>query len=97
LNSLKLLDLTANRIKVIENVNHLKCLEDFWLGYNLLESFDSLSEFTDDIKLNAIYLEHNPVVLAVTAQVYCDTVKKYCPHINQIDADILGDINLDQR
>ena len=41
-------------------------------------------------QLSVIYLEHNPVAKGSKRE-YLDDVKRRCPHILQIDADMVAD------
>lgn len=56
--SLKLLELGDNRIRVMENLDHLPSLESLWLGRNKLEQIQNLESL---VKLKSLSLQSNRI------------------------------------
>merc|ERR1712194_233390 len=82
-----ILDLTANQIKKIENLQNCKELEELWMGSNFVESFDDIDN-VKDCKLETIYLERNPVE---SNPDYRSILLNKLPNLLQIDANMVED------
>lgn len=61
LRNLRLLDLSGNQIVVVEGVEELVALEEFWANDNKIESLEAVSEALEGAAgLRTVYLEGNP-------------------------------------
>jgi protein phosphatase 1 regulatory subunit 7 len=56
-----ILDLGANRIRFIPDMQTNVALEDLWLNDNQITSFEDLQYLVHNKKLQTLYLERNPV------------------------------------
>ena len=83
LTSLKILDIGANEIEKIENVDALTQLEELWLNDNQINTFEGLEKVTKTLK--TIYLERNPIQLNNDATVYQKEILKQLPNLTQLD------------
>ena len=61
LTKLNTLDFSSNKIKKIENLNHLSLLEEFWMSGNLVETYDDIEQLANCKNIKTVYLEHNPI------------------------------------
>lgn len=83
---LRTLDIGNNEIEVIENVSHLKDLEEFWASYNKIESLANLHEELGGLpNLETVYLEGNPCQMNDMAG-YRRKIMLALPQVQQIDA-----------
>lgn len=83
---LRTLDIGNNEITAIENVSHLKDLEEFWASYNKIESLANLHEELGGLpNLETVYLEGNPCQRNDMAG-YRRKVMLALPQVQQIDA-----------
>ena len=81
---LNTLDLTSNRVKTLTGLNTLKSLEELWMGYNLVDSFDAVAALdAKAVQLKTIYLEHNPISRDFN---YRKQLKVIHPTLTQIDS-----------
>ena len=81
-----MLDISNNRISKLENVSHLKNLEEFWASTNGFADFrDVERELKDKEKLETVYFEANPLQLNGPA-VYRNKIRLALPQVKQIDA-----------
>lgn len=72
----------------IENLNHLRNLEEFWANNNQFDNdvYDQIEKELGSIKtLTTVYLEGNPMHLKNRAT-YRNKIKLFLPNIKQIDA-----------
>ena len=88
---LSVLDLTANRISRLGPAALAPCgaLEDLWLGYNRLGSFEALAlpRLREACpRLATLYLEHCPVARDFE---YRMALARALPQLRQIDADAI--------
>jgi protein phosphatase 1 regulatory subunit 7 len=82
------IDLTANRLTRLGGAFDAQAaLEDLWLGYNRLASFEALSLprlARSCPRLATVYLEHNDIARDWE---YRKTLARLLPSVTQIDAD----------
>lgn len=61
LRNLRVLDLSGNQIVVVEGVEHLVALEEFWANDNMIESLEAVGEALEGAAgIETVYLEGNP-------------------------------------
>lgn len=82
---LETLDLAKNRIKKIENVNHLKNMQEFWINDNQINDWKCLDNLKDNEKLETVYLERNPIASDVQ---YRKKIMLTIPWLQKIDATL---------
>jgi Leucine-rich repeat (LRR) protein len=81
-----LLDISNNQVSKLENLSHLKNLEELWASNNQLSSFEEVErELRDKEELNTVYFEGNPLQTRAPA-LYRNKVRLALPQIQQIDA-----------
>lgn len=70
----------------LENISHLKNLEELWASNNELSSFEEVErELRDKENLQTVYFEGNPLQTKGPA-VYRNKVRLALPQVKQIDA-----------
>lgn len=70
----------------LENISHLKNLEELWASSNELSSFEEVErELRDKEQLQTVYFEGNPLQTRGPA-VYRNKVRLALPQVKQIDA-----------
>ena len=79
------LDLAGNRIKLIQGLNRLINLEEFWFNDNLVEDWSQLNGLSGATQLATVYLERNPIQKDVN---YRRKIKLALPSLTQIDASL---------
>ena len=79
------LDLAGNRIKLIQGLNTLINLEEFWFNDNLVEDWSQLNGLSGATQLATVYLERNPIQKDVN---YRRKIKLALPSLTQIDASL---------
>jgi protein phosphatase 1 regulatory subunit 7 len=82
------LDLAANRIVTIENLEALTNLEEFWFNDNLLDNWGQLNNLQQATKLQTVYLERNPIWKDGKDVNYRRKIKLALPSLTQIDATL---------
>lgn len=82
---LQTLDLAGNKIKLLQGLNTLNQLEEFWFNDNLLEDWSQLQELAGATKLATVYFERNPIQKDVN---YRRKIKMALPSLTQIDASL---------
>merc|ERR1739838_958495 len=81
---LQTLDVALNKISVIENIDHLQELEEFWANNNEFGDWENVKELAECKKLITVYLENNPVQTE-HRQVYRRRLQATMPKLKQID------------
>ena len=85
-----MLDISNNKIAHLENLSHLRNLEELWASNNLLASFEEVERELKGIEtLETVYFEGNPLQMKGPA-VYRNKVRLALPQIKQIDASKLN-------
>ena len=79
------LDLAGNRINLIQGLNTLINLEEFWFNDNLVEDWSQLNGLSGATQLATVYLERNPIQKDVN---YRRKIKLALPSLTQIDASL---------
>jgi hypothetical protein len=79
-------DLSGNRVKSLEGVEGLAALEELWMSYNEMATFDDLNPLTRLRNLRCVYLEHNPVYKEFE---YRKRVAALLPELVQLDATMI--------
>jgi Leucine-rich repeat (LRR) protein len=80
------LDISNNQISKLENLSHLKNLEELWASNNQLSSFEEVErELRDKEDLSTVYFEGNPLQTRAPV-LYRNKVRLALPQIQQIDA-----------
>lgn len=83
---LQTLDLAGNRIKLLQGLDKLEHLEEFWLNDNLVEDWAQLSQgLAKATRLATVYFERNPIQKDVN---YRRKIKLALPSLTQIDATL---------
>lgn len=85
--SLNTVDLSKNQIASLEGVAEHTGLEELWLSYSLLSTFESLTPLTLLPSLNCLYLEHSPIAKDYE---YRKTITKLVPSLQQLDATMVN-------
>lgn len=81
-----MLDFSNNQVSKLENLSHLKHLEELWASNNQLSSFEEVErELRDKEELKTVYFEGNPLQTKGPA-VYRNKVRLALPQVMQIDA-----------
>lgn len=80
-------DLSKNRIACLDGVEQHPSLEELWLSYCQVASFDALAPLTRLPGLTCLYLEHNPLAKDYE---YRKTVTKLIPSLQQLDATMVN-------
>lgn len=80
------LDLSRNRILSTTPFAHITNLEDLWLSGNKITSFDDVEPISGLSKLDAIYLEYNPVASEFDYRIRLASI---IPSLKQIDANMI--------
>lgn len=80
---LQTLDLAGNRIKLIQGLDTLGNLEEFWFNDNLVEDWNQLDGLRGATTLLTVYFERNPIQKDVN---YRRKIKMALPSLTQIDA-----------
>ena len=79
------LDLAGNRIKLIQGLETLHQLEEFWCNDNQIEDWAQLAGLSHAKQLATVYLERNPIQKDVN---YRRKVKMQLCSLTQIDASL---------
>jgi protein phosphatase 1 regulatory subunit 7 len=82
---LQTLDVAVNKIKKIENIEHLVELEEFWANNNEIEDWNDVYVLETCTKLGTVYLEKNPIQIKFQEQ-YRRRIMAVLPNLKQIDA-----------
>lgn len=85
--ALSTVDLSKNRIASLDGAEQHPSLEELWLSYCQVASFDALAPLTKLSNLNCLYLEHNPIAKDFE---YRKTVTKMIPSLTQLDATFVN-------
>ncbi len=85
--SLNTVDLSKNQIASLEGVTEHTGLEELWLSYSLLSTFESLAPLSLLPGLNCLYLEHSPIAKDYE---YRKTITKLVPSLQQLDATMVN-------
>ncbi|KAM3338516.1 protein phosphatase 1 regulatory inhibitor subunit PPP1R7 isoform X1 [Capsicum galapagoense] len=85
--NLRVLDVSANKLTEINDIENLTKLEDLWLNDNNIASLEGLAKAIAGAreKLTTIYLERNPCVQSPN---YTSTLRHIFPNIEQIDSEV---------
>lgn len=84
--ALRVLDFSNNQVTKLENISHLKQLEELWGSNNGLSSFEEVErELKDKENLETVYFEGNPLQTKGPA-LYRNKVRLALPQVKQIDA-----------
>jgi protein phosphatase 1 regulatory subunit 7 len=83
---LSTLEVSNNKIKILENVSHLQLLDEFWASYNLFESFEQVRNELGNLKIRTVYFEGSPICKDV---MYRRKLKDLMPTLVQIDATLV--------
>jgi len=87
--ALHVLDISNNQVSKLENLSHLKNLEELWASNNQLSSFEEVErELKDMEELKTVYFEGNPLQTKGPA-VYRNKVRLALPQVVKIDATFL--------
>mmetsp|Transcript_66192 Transcript_66192/g.130241 ORF Transcript_66192/g.130241 Transcript_66192/m.130241 type:complete len:365 (+) Transcript_66192:39-1133(+) len=84
---LNTVDLSKNQITSLEGAEQHPSLEELWLSYCQVASFDALTPLTGLAKLTCLYLEHNPLAKDFE---YRKTVTRMIPTLQQLDATMVN-------
>lgn len=92
---LNVLDLCRNQLTSTKPFAHLPALEELWISGNKISTFEDIVPLKEAAtagiqSLDTIYLEYNPVANEFE---YRKRLKEYIPHLNQIDATIIGGVS----
>ena len=79
------LDVAGNRIKLIQGLETLGHLQEFWCNDNLIEDWHQLKGLTHSPVLATVYLERNPIQKDIN---YRRKIKLELPSLTQIDATL---------
>lgn len=93
------LDLSRNRIANTKPFVHFESLEDLWLSGNKISTFDDIEPISvlgtrEGARLEAIYLEYNPVASEFE---YRKRLASIIPSLKQIDADMIKSMPSHER
>lgn len=81
--SLNTVDLSKNNIVSLEGVEHQPTLEELWLSYSQVTTFESLAPLQRLSQLSCLYLEHSPLAKDYE---YRKVVTRMLPSLQQLDA-----------
>lgn len=84
---LNTVDLSKNRIATLDGVEEHPSLEELWLSYCQVASFDALAPLTRLPGLTCLYLEHNPLAKDFE---YRKTLTRMLPALQQLDATVVN-------
>lgn len=83
---LQILDLSYNKISVLEGVNECKKLEELWINSNEIENFSDLDILSNNPSLKVLYIWGNPVAQFPSVKQKLTTI---LPNLEQIDSTYL--------
>ena len=75
-----------NKVKTLENIDHLTELKDLWMNWNQLEDIDANKEYLRKLSLTTIYLADNPMSMHDD---YREMLVQAIPSLTQIDGNQL--------
>jgi protein phosphatase 1 regulatory subunit 7 len=85
---LNVLDLSRNRLTQVNQLGHLKSLEELWLSGNKIATFDDVQNLSSlGESLQTVYLEYNPLQ---EDPLYRKKLAELIPSLSQIDATLIG-------
>ncbi|EEC46179.1 predicted protein, partial [Phaeodactylum tricornutum CCAP 1055/1] len=84
---LNVLDLSRNRLTQVNQLGHLKSLEELWLSGNKIATFDDVQNLSSlGESLQTVYLEYNPLQ---EDPLYRKKLAELIPSLSQIDATLI--------
>ena len=75
-----------NKVKKLENIDHLTELRDLWMNWNYLEDTEENKGYLQRLKLTTIYLADNPMSMHDD---YREMLVSAIPTLTQIDGNQL--------
>jgi Leucine-rich repeat (LRR) protein len=83
---LHLLDIGNNQIQVIEELDDMRELNEFWMNGNRVENWAEVEKLQSLPSLTCVYLEENPFIQSSNFD-YRHRLKSIIPNLTQIDAE----------